>query len=82
MIGYVFELTCPGCGCGVVPVAEGRPMAGTEVSAVARCPRCDREFHVHVILRCIGKRESRTEEKRQRNTERQRERRARLKAAT
>lgn len=43
--GYWFAVTCPVCGGPVDHVADGRPIAGTEASAVCRCARCDRHWH-------------------------------------
>lgn len=75
MIGYVVPVTCPACGGAVAPLAQGVPVAGTEVSAMAACTGCHREWHVQVHLRPAP-----ATPVTQRNTERQRERRARLKA--
>ncbi len=51
MIGYVVPATSPCCGAELEHVASGRPIAGTEARAVARCPSCGREFVLIVLLR-------------------------------
>lgn len=51
MNGYLFALSCTRCGSECRPMAEGRPHAGTEASAVARCCGCGSVWHVHVVLR-------------------------------
>ena len=49
--GYWFALTCPHCDSEVDHVADGRPIAGTEASAVCRCSRCDRHWHLLLTAR-------------------------------
>ena len=51
--GYWFAFTCPHCGGEVDHVADGRPIAGTEASAVCRCARCDRHWHVLTTVRPV-----------------------------
>lgn len=49
--GYWFTLTCPVCGGPVDHVADGRPIAGTEASAVCRCTSCRHHWHLLVTAR-------------------------------
>ena len=56
--GYFFTVTCPQCGGPVDHVADGRPIAGTEASAVCRCARCDRHWHVLTTVRPVIQPES------------------------
>ena len=60
MTGYTFDVTCPKCGGPVIPVVEGRVVAGTETSAVFRCaePCTSRyaEWQVVLFLRPVADR--------------------------
>ena len=56
--GYWFAVTCPNCGGAVTHVADGRPIAGTEASAVCRCSRCRRHWHVLTTVRPVIQPES------------------------
>lgn len=49
--GYAFGLSCPRCGSACDRVTEGVVVGGTQVSAVARCPQCPREWLIVVLLR-------------------------------
>lgn len=49
--GYWFTLTCPVCGGPVDHVADGRPIAGTEASAVCRYTSCRHHWHLLVTAR-------------------------------
>lgn len=51
MMGYAIPVTCARCGGELVPVAGGRPVAGTECSAVAGCASCGVEWQLVVHLR-------------------------------
>ena len=56
--GYWFALTCPHCDSEVDHVADGRPIAGTEASAVCRCSKCRRHWHVLTTVRPVIQPES------------------------
>ena len=58
MTGYWFALTCPHCDSEVDHVADGRPIAGTEASAVCRCSKCRRHWHVLTTVRPVIQPES------------------------
>ena len=49
--GYWFALTCPHFVSEVDHVAHGRPIAGTEASAVCQRSRCRRHWHVLTTAR-------------------------------
>ena len=52
---YEIHFSCPLCGSLCVPVAEGSPVAGTEIRAIVRCSggTCHREWQIIVHMRSI-----------------------------
>lgn len=48
---YVIAASCPRCGRPLEPVTTGTVIAGTETSAIAKCPGCPREWQITVLLR-------------------------------
>lgn len=55
MSGFMFTLTCLGCGNAEVEVvASGKPMA-SEVSAVVECAACGSRWQVLVRLLCVDR---------------------------
>ena len=53
-MGYLLPVSCRYCGGQLDHSASGRPVAGTECSAIARCQECGRGWQVSVLLRpCI-----------------------------
>lgn len=73
--GYRLNLTCARCGAPVVHVADGRPVAGTEASAIADCAGCGSTWQILVHLRRVMSSEG--NDRRVRATERKRNQRAR-----
>ena len=49
--GYEFAVTCARCGGTLRHVVAGRPIHGTEVSAIAHCVPCNQPWHISVFLR-------------------------------
>ena len=48
------ELACLRDGTRLVPVAEGRILAGREGSVILRCTSCGYEHHLYVSLSLVG----------------------------
>lgn len=53
MIGYQLAVTCAYCGGPLEHVAGGKPVAGTEAQAIARCTACGRRWQVRTFLRQV-----------------------------
>lgn len=60
MNGYRIELDCRECGGPVESVNEGQPVAGAQVSAVARCCDCGRQWLVRVQLMAMSRQPARS----------------------
>jgi uncharacterized Zn finger protein (UPF0148 family) len=48
---FMLAVCCPRCGTPLEPVTTGTVIAGTETSAIAKCPNCPREWQITVLLR-------------------------------
>lgn len=47
---FSFGLLCPRCGEPCESLTIGNVIGGTQTSAIARCPRCSKDFLVLVLL--------------------------------
>lgn len=54
MTGYRFDLACPSCGGELAHLADGKPVAGTWVTAAAKCTVCRREVLITATVRLTG----------------------------
>lgn len=51
---YILGLTCLSCGADCEPVTEGRVVASSECSAIARCTECAKDWHINILVRGVA----------------------------